>query len=868
MTVACPHCAHSITLQSPRPGKFSPACPLCKQKFSLTIPQEGQGAPLAAKPAAVTETVPPSRAKELAATRADADDAMADLARPARVESNMPETLGGYRLVKRLGQGGMGSVYLARQLSLDRDVALKLLAPELAHDPEFVSRFTREAYAAAQLTHHNVVQIHDIGLHERHHFFSMEFVDGASLANLVKKKGKLDPKDAAAHVLQAARGLKYAHDHGLVHRDVKPDNLLVNADGLVKVADLGLVKSAGERSLTNAKAGDGAGPAATQAGATFGTPAYMAPEQFSDATKVDARADVYSLGCTFYDLLTGRPPFSGRTVPELRTQHATVEPTPPDVLVKEVPKPLTQILLKMVAKRPADRYQSMDEVILALEGYLGVDSTSTGVERQRAVQTLEGAVEAYHAAPAAKLRTPLIVGFYALCTVVAALAAADRSFLWAACFVLLPVLTSGSYVLLTGVTQRTHFFRKVRQAALAAGVKAWLKAIGLIAVGALFLHFLSLLLPTVVVLAAGFGLATAFHFSVDLVRAKQRRAAVEQVHELLKSLRVRGLSEDSIREFMWKFSGPRWEEPYEQLFGYDAKVNARAQVREAGLKGRKRYAAWRDPILRRIEEGLRRKQERRDRQLLQKVEADRLRAMGEQDAARKARHAAEYLQHKASELKERVQREQETVAPGRMPAAKIDWARVEASREQIQRESLPDHERQSYAQRRYGGLTGLLVGPQARFLLGALLLLGFAMWVHQNHLLNANRALKAANQTLDQARSALGDATRYDAGKPQVAGILSTDTTGTKPLDVPLVPAAVTNLFADYRPLLAGALLVLSAMLSSTRLGLFLVPGAALMLTAHLLPLPQIGALTRPMVAAVIGLGVMAVGMAVARNAD
>jgi serine/threonine protein kinase len=133
----------------------------------------------------------------------------------------------------------MGAVYLARQNSLDRNVALKVLAPNLARDPSFVARFTREAYAAAQLTHHNVVQIHDIGAQEDVHFFSMEFVEGQTLSHLIEENGKVDVEQAVGFALQAARGLRYAHDHGLIHRDIKPENLLLNDQGIVKVADPG-----------------------------------------------------------------------------------------------------------------------------------------------------------------------------------------------------------------------------------------------------------------------------------------------------------------------------------------------------------------------------------------------------------------------------------------------------------------------------------------------------------------------------------------------------------------------------------------------------------------------------------------------------
>ena len=151
-------------------------------------------------------------------------------------------TLGGYQVLKLLGRGGMGAVYLARQTSLDRLVAVKVMLPKAAANPAFVARFTREAYAAAQMVHHNVVQIYDIGSAKNTHYFSMEYVKGESLTDVVRREGQLDPEQAVGYILQAARGLKYGHDMGMIHRDVKPDNLLINDQGIVKVADMGLVK--------------------------------------------------------------------------------------------------------------------------------------------------------------------------------------------------------------------------------------------------------------------------------------------------------------------------------------------------------------------------------------------------------------------------------------------------------------------------------------------------------------------------------------------------------------------------------------------------------------------------------------------------
>ena len=265
----------------------------------------------------------------------------------------IPSVLGGYQVIRELGRGGMGAVYLARQISLNRNVALKVMKPEWADNPTFVSRFTREAYAAAQLVHHNVVQIYDFGQDRGTNFFSMEFVQGQTLSQLVKTQKKLDPEAAVGFILQAARGLKYAHDQGMIHRDIKPENLLLNDQGVVKVADLGLVKTpalaeaeeAREANTAVVAAPKGAISLASSSGqitlvnSAMGTPAFMAPEQAVDAASVDLRADIYSLGCTLYDLVTGRPPFEGKTAVELITKHQTEVIVPPRRSSNASPRP-------------------------------------------------------------------------------------------------------------------------------------------------------------------------------------------------------------------------------------------------------------------------------------------------------------------------------------------------------------------------------------------------------------------------------------------------------------------------------------------------------------------------------------------------
>jgi serine/threonine-protein kinase len=271
--------------------------------------------------------------------------------------------LGPYLLLERLGEGGMGQVFKARNSKLGRLVALKVIHPECLADPDSVRRFQREIRAGAQLDHPNVVRAYDAGEAGSRHFLVMEFVAGTDLKRLVDRRGPLPVAEACEYARQAALGLQHAHERGLVHRDIKPSNLLLAvggpAAGVVKVLDLGLVRRArqadGESSST-----------LTEEGWVVGTPDYLAPEQASDPRKADARSDLYSLGCTLYFLLAGRPPFPFGSPTDKVIKHAMLDPLPVEQLRPDVPPALAAVLRKLMAKRPEDRYQTPAELAAAL----------------------------------------------------------------------------------------------------------------------------------------------------------------------------------------------------------------------------------------------------------------------------------------------------------------------------------------------------------------------------------------------------------------------------------------------------------------------------------------------------------------------
>jgi len=264
--------------------------------------------------------------------------------------------IGAYELIEKIGHGAVGVVYKARQMSVDRIVALKVLDPRYARNEKYVERFLREGRAAAKLDHVNIVRGIDAGKSpEGFYYFAMEYVDGVTLKRLLKRDGIIGEARAAEITAQIARALGHAAGAGFVHRDVKPENIILTKDGTAKLADLGLAKSASE---------DGS---VTIAGQAMGTPMYISPEQAKGLDSVDLRSDLYSLGATLYHMVTGAPPFGGDNPTVIMLKHINEEPPPPHELNADLSEGLCHVLEKMLAKDPAARYQSADELNADLE---------------------------------------------------------------------------------------------------------------------------------------------------------------------------------------------------------------------------------------------------------------------------------------------------------------------------------------------------------------------------------------------------------------------------------------------------------------------------------------------------------------------
>ncbi len=884
--IHCPNCQFPMALQGLRPGRFTPKCQKCGKPFLLVVPQDTNLPPevsvlpaagaAPAKPAVTQATAAPASTTAAEPARHKNADTMHTAAPPAAspraatapsraapvaVESqeNLEgANLGGYEINKKLGQGGMGTVYLARQVSLDRDVAVKVMNPGWANDAQFVARFTREAYAAAQLVHHNVVQIHDIGADDDLHYFSMEYVRGNNLAATVANAGKLDVEAAAGYILQAARGLKFAHEQGMVHRDIKPENLLLNEQGIVKVADLGLVKTPGSDAKLDGKGGPGASTspagvgssritqstsaAHTQLEISMGTPAYMAPEQARDAATADLRADIYSLGCTFYALVTGQPPYGGKSAIEVISKHQSEPMVPPEIISKRVPKALSEIILKMTAKLPEDRYQSMDEVIIVLEKFLGLSSAGPFTPKEEHAAVLEEAVKKFNGSPKAALRKMAIMAYFAACGIGVVGCAALGSPWFAGGLLGLMVLTFLSYIVITGITQKTFLFRKLRGLVFGSKISDWLlwtvALVGAVVVLSVFGQFWLWVGFAVAAVAVALG----FHVVIDRMVAGERKVSIDQTEALLRSMRLRGLEENALRQFVCRYSWPRWEEFYEAIFGYEGKMQARELWgRGQQSKNLKKYGAWRDGVIAWVDKTQQSRHEAKERKLLQKLEQKSLQAAG-MDAAQAKQQAdaqAESMVYRASEMKsESSRRAAETMAPGAVKLAPVKMSAKSMSAPPDDEAARRDRAR-GKASKHFGGAIGMLImGPKTRFILGAVLMAICLMWLNQNDLIKAGEWKRLILNTANKGFNSVAnpwDKTKLNTDIPKE------NLQAIKPVEIPAMPQSIAKDYFNSPAVgVAGLLLVLSVFRPGSRMGLFMLPAAAIMVTGAKLGMPDI----------------------------
>jgi beta-lactam-binding protein with PASTA domain/predicted Ser/Thr protein kinase len=297
---------------------------------------------------------------------------------------------GRYQVVRKLGAGGMANVYLAEDQELGRRVAIKILNDRHAGDEQFVERFRREAKNAAALSHPNIVSIYDRGEAEGTYYIAMEYLDGRSLKELIVQRGPAPVTVAVEYARQILSALRFAHRHGIVHRDIKPHNVLVDAEGRVKVTDFGIARAGASQM--------------TEAGSIVGTAQYLSPEQ-ARGTDVDQRSDLYSLGIVLYELLTGTLPFNGDTPVEIAMKHLSTVPEAPSARRPDVPRDLDLIVTRALAKDPDDRYQSAEEMDADLERFLRGAAVSP-VTEESATQIMRAPAQPYAATAATMIAPP------------------------------------------------------------------------------------------------------------------------------------------------------------------------------------------------------------------------------------------------------------------------------------------------------------------------------------------------------------------------------------------------------------------------------------------------------------------------------
>lgn len=289
------------------------------------------------------------------------DQGVVTAAQVRRLEPELDEQksnrqIPGYQMLSKLGAGAMATVYKAKQLSLDRIVAIKVLPQKHSNDPNFIQRFYDEGKAAAKLNHANIVGAYDVGQAGEYHYFVMEFVDGRTVYDDIASKGAYSEEEALMITTKVAEALSHAHEQGFIHRDVKPKNIMITSDGTVKLADMGLARAVSDREAAEAEAGK-----------AYGTPYYISPEQIRGKIEIDFRADIYALGATAYHMVTGRVPFEGANPSAVMRKHLSEELVPPDHINEKLSSGFSEIIEVCLAKSATKRYDTTDDLLHDLQ---------------------------------------------------------------------------------------------------------------------------------------------------------------------------------------------------------------------------------------------------------------------------------------------------------------------------------------------------------------------------------------------------------------------------------------------------------------------------------------------------------------------
>jgi hypothetical protein len=717
--------------------------------FQLTVPAEPGLSPVIVPldPGAIAQFVMPDRV-------ADKLDGIPELVWPASPGSEhssalfpqplprgLPRFLGGRLILKLLGHGPLGCALLARPLFLGDSEVVKLLPADRAGDRVYAAEFAREAFAASQLEHPNLVAIRELGSERGQPYVAVERVCGPSLADLVQEPKQLDAYEAAVLILQAARGLHAAHEQSLWHRDVKPANLRLDPAGLVRVDDVGLEMTPSMAAAIAAKEKQKSPPVQV----AVGSPAFMAPEQASDPVSSDGRADIYALGGTFYNLVTGRPPFAGDNAVELLRKHREEAVIPAREFVPELPRAISDVITAMMGKRLDERYPSMAVVVDVLEGLLGVQAGNATAELEKAGEAIRQAALTLGELPARGLRFRVLALSLSIWLGMVLLLLGLG--LWGPAVGMLGfgAVTIAVLLVISGFTHGSDLLRLASRVILGGRVRPWLILLTAAAIlAALWAWGGSM--PWFPLVCVG-GLVGAFHFFLDRPLARERRAIVDATKARLRDLRARGHAEDALRALFARHGGKHWEDLFETVFGHRALVTARARWgRDSAAKRKRLLGSCRDGLFSLLEKRLEARSDLLATRLLESVEEGRLEEAGVNllTARRRARRIAKAMVLTAAQWRD----EQRLLASGRDSTVALGpplLHRLHRAASQPEAALEPHEPQSSPLLRRVDSLSSFLLGRGIRFLMGAGLFILFAVWLDAS-------GIVTVTQVRDQAR--------------------------------------------------------------------------------------------------------------------
>ncbi len=726
----------------------------------------------------------------------------------------MSKWIAGYRILQPRERDDWGASYQAFSLARGGPVLVRVLRADWARDAVYTARLVRNLFAVSQLEHPNLARVLGVGDTRGTVYFVQEWVAGSSLAEIRKQRSKLDPRSAAALVLQAARGLAFAHRQGLFHGDLRLESFLLDGDGTVKVTNLGLVRSPAQAEALDQR--DTAPASKTN----------EPPPPGADRATL-TRVDRIALGWTFIELLTGRdrPAASGGAPPAN------------DLIAAGVPRALVEIVTRFIAE---DGFHDLDAVVVALEGCLKVPGPEGISALEDAGKPLATAADQFRDAPWARLRTRILAGWFGGCAGIALLSALIGWKVLAWGFFDLGILTALAYFLVDGLAKGGPLAGRLRSLVFGARLADWLTA--LVVVGLLLA--VAVAIKAVGVLLA-FGLATAVFViavrrEVDRFLDAERAEPLASARSVLQRLRLQGLAELTLQRLVFLHAGPRWRSWFQALFGAEATRSARLRWGEAS-----RFDGMflRDSLLARLDNLSLTRRLERDRDWFQRLEERRLCARGVNllTARRRGHRIADALVGETLEWHHAIGPDGPELALGPM----LDRAAGQPDA------VLVETERGGRLGSAVSSVLNVLFGARTRFLLGVALLAGFVAWLDLNGMLPRQRLLDLATRATEirdlEAAGKLG----------QEAGTLRLDL--SHPAQ-PFQPELYGSVFAGFGAGLAGLILVVSAFFHGPRMSLFALPAALIAVFGPRLGLPSVGPLDPEHLSLAVAAGVAVLG--------